>query len=385
MRSWLRLMPFLLAPLLLALAAPASAQGVVPLDDAAFTAYLQQKLQLYSAVPVTVAGPLGIDVAVAADNVVAISLHDLHDACVRTPAQCDAIVTGFVQNAARTVLSSAPPAAATITSAGSALVPADREAFMAYVAAKAAAALPGARIEIDAFDLAVTRPGGERLLLPQQGLFDACKLLSFRCSRSVDDYVGGMHAWLSLPSPEQMRAALQIAGPPFAAEPALAPFYRPAFANLAETCFKTADTGGVAPMTNADRRDLGLDLAAALALCERGTRSALGPLAPKLAAPPSGGIATLAGPFAASYALFAADWQDVAAASGGHLLIAVPSRDVLLYARSDGAADVAALAARARAVFAASDLGLSSDVYRWSARGWVLATAPGAMPAAGAP
>ena len=88
----------------------------------------------------------------------------------------------------------------------------------------------------------------------------------------------------------------------------------------------------------------------------------------------------LTAPYAASHAIFSDDWKRLAENTGGHLIVAVPTRDTLLYMNGDSPAQIAALGTRAAALATASPLGISTDVYRWSGDGWALATDGSTMP-----
>jgi len=357
----------LLLVLLAALAPAAALAGDVPIGDAPFTAYIQQKVQLYTPAPVRVTGPFSIAIGAAGEANLVYEFKTLHDDCVQTPVQCDAKVHDYVQSVVSTF-----PSASSEADAGES-VPGGKGEFIGYVAAQLQRLLPGDTIEIDGMTLQVTRPGGRPIAFDQRDYYQRCQDLGFACASALHQSLERTALWLAPPT--HLRASLHLATDcgsaacPPSREP-MGTFARPAFADLEEVCFKQLDNG-VVPMTNADRADAGLEIGAALDLCEHSTHDLLGPLAVKPLA--RGDIGMVVEPYAASRALFAADWQALAA--GGHLLIAVPSRDLLLYMTSDSPADVAALAAGARASNTGV-LGISSNVYRWNGQGWSLAAAP---------
>lgn len=82
----------------------------IPKDKAAFTLYMQNKLQLYSPLPINVVGPLSLSVGTASAAVTLPSLKTLHKLCVATPAKCDHAVNDYVQDVARAIQT--PPATA---------------------------------------------------------------------------------------------------------------------------------------------------------------------------------------------------------------------------------------------------------------------------------
>ena len=91
--------------LLLSSAVAATAlAGDVPADESAFTAFVQNKLQLYSPSPIQSLGPLHLAVKTANATVDLPSLKSLHELCVSAPAKCDNAVNEYVQNTTRDIL-----------------------------------------------------------------------------------------------------------------------------------------------------------------------------------------------------------------------------------------------------------------------------------------
>ncbi len=380
MRSWLS---FIVCGAAFALTPAASRADGIPLDDAGFTSYIQQKLQLYSPAPVRVTGPFAVAIGPETGANLVYTFKPLHDDCIAAPAQCPQKTHDYVQDIVRRFPSanSGPPPAD--------ILPSDKPAFMERLAAELGRLLPGDTVEADGMTLNVTRPGGHAIAFDQRGYYKLCADASFNCRVPMLQSLARTAAWLAAPEPARLKSSLHIMASCTviasvgnsvsctvrpSPEP-MAPIFRHAFANLEEVCFKAAD-GGIVPLTNADRRDLDLSIGAALDLCGKSTRDVLGAL--HLPPPAADGIGTLAEPYATSRALFPADWTGLAQDAGDHLLIAVPSRDTLLYMKGDGPAEIAALGARAQAAFA-GPLAISSDVYRWNGDGWSLATAGSTM------
>ena len=69
-----------------------------------------------------------------------------------------------------------------------------------------------------------------------------------------------------------------------------------------------------------------------------------------------------------------ADWASLAREFEGHLLVAVPSADELVYANCSAPEALARLSGLARQRFARAQRPLSSAVFEWRPEGWVLAT-----------
>ena len=74
------------------------------MDEAGFTAYVQQRLQLYAPAPIHVVGPFSLAVGSGADAKPLPSLVSVHEACMREPAKCEAATDTYVQDTAHDVL-----------------------------------------------------------------------------------------------------------------------------------------------------------------------------------------------------------------------------------------------------------------------------------------
>jgi TonB family protein len=76
----------------------------VPKDKSAFTSYMQNKLQLYSPLPINFVGPLSLSVGTSSAAVRLPSLVPLHKHCMASPSKCDAAVNDYVQSVTRSFL-----------------------------------------------------------------------------------------------------------------------------------------------------------------------------------------------------------------------------------------------------------------------------------------
>ena len=345
---------------------PALAQDI-PLGDADFGAYLQQKVQLYSPQPVRVVPPFTLAIGEPGRVNLVYDFKALHDECVAQPVSCPQKTHDFVQGIVARF-----PAAAQLPPPPP-KVPSDKHAFMEYLAEALAHLMPAARIAVDDMTLNVTRNGGRAIPFDESGYYTLCSEAEFRCDAALAQALQRTADWLALPDPSRLRVSLHVmANCAVQCEvtqslETLSPFFRKAFANLEELCFKPVAKDNMVPLTAADRRDMGLTADAAFDLCEKSTREALGPA--KFVAPGADGVGHIEGLYAASRALVASDFAGLA--NGGPLLIALPGRDLLLYIKSDAPAQQAALRERAQAA-ATGGLAIGADIYRWSASGWLL-------------
>ncbi len=97
--------------------AAASAPGGIPLGDAEFSAYLRDRLQLYStnpvvargaAYPIVIGRPVGVTVIFPNCGVMAIPANDILTTCRRSSDTCAAAVNGFIQGQAQFIQTMPP-------------------------------------------------------------------------------------------------------------------------------------------------------------------------------------------------------------------------------------------------------------------------------------
>ena len=83
-------------------------------DEAAFTTYVQQKLQLYSPSPINLVGPLSLSVGPSSTAIDLPSLKPVHDLCLASPSKCERAVNDFVQDTVRSILQKPSPHVAAV-------------------------------------------------------------------------------------------------------------------------------------------------------------------------------------------------------------------------------------------------------------------------------
>jgi hypothetical protein len=136
------------------------------------------------------------------------------------------------------------------------------------------------------------------------------------------------------------------------------------------------------PLTDADLPALGLTRDSALALARANVAAGLRPIASAAPVVPPGEIGTIVGDYAEGGRILVHDeWAPLSQALGGHLLVAVPAQDRLLYTKGGVPGALTTLANMARAEMAKSDRPVSDVVLRWTQTGWdVVAKGSGAAP-----
>jgi uncharacterized protein YtpQ (UPF0354 family) len=122
--------------------------------------------------------------------------------------------------------------------------------------------------------------------------------------------------------------------------------------------------------------DLDLDVKSAIELCERNLRSAIGPLPSAYGQLGPDHIGMVRGSSSESARMILLDQMtQLRQKIGGHLIVAAPTPDILVYSNIDDEAGVAALEARAKQIALSSQFPLAFDIYEFSGRGWKQLTA----------
>ncbi|QGZ39061.1 hypothetical protein IP92_02722 [Pseudoduganella flava] len=125
------------------------------------------------------------------------------------------------------------------------------------------------------------------------------------------------------------------------------------------------------PVTSDDLARTGLDAAAVLALARANTDREVPPLAGKAAPVEAGQIQQLTlGYYTASRLAFAPQWEALAQAQHGALLVMAPAPDLLLYSAGDTPAGIDALRTYGANLARRAPKPLSDQVLRWTPAGW---------------
>ena len=144
----------------------------------------------------------------------------------------------------------------------------------------------------------------------------------------------------------------------------------PLAGDLVSICFRDLPNGR-SPITAEDLPTLKLDRQAALSICKNNSRRALAPLAPQWKALPQNTVGYIqTGDDATGYLSAPQDWRALAKQLGS-LIVAVPSIDMVLYARGSTAIDLDALGTLAEQMRSQASVPVSAQVLRWTDRGWV--------------
>lgn len=126
-------------------------------------------------------------------------------------------------------------------------------------------------------------------------------------------------------------------------------------------------------LAESDGKKLGLSMEQAYELALDNLRRSLKPLADVAKPVLRGDIAALEGDFyESSRVLLHADWAPLARAQGGVLVVALPTKDGLLYCSDDSPPSLDALRQRVREAMRRSPGPLTDRLLRWTEAGWQL-------------
>jgi len=147
----------------------------------------------------------------------------------------------------------------------------------------------------------------------------------------------------------------------------------PLVGDLVVMCFFDKPTAMLGA-TISDLKSLGLTSDDAIALCKRNVKSALPPLQSQIKSLPDRSFGTLTDdPYQSSRLIFHDDWAPVAAEFGGHLIVAVPASDIVIYGKEQDTVALKAMASVAKKLFEQAQRRISTKVFRWTPTGWDVA------------
>jgi hypothetical protein len=147
----------------------------------------------------------------------------------------------------------------------------------------------------------------------------------------------------------------------------------PLFGDLVELCYFDMPTA-MSVATTSTVKSLGLTPDEALALCKRNVESTFPKLRSLIKIPAGHPLGMLTGDdYQSSRILFHDDWSPVAAQFGGHLIVAVPASDVVVFGRETDPIAVKAVVNLAQKIFHEAQRPISTEVFRWTATGWDIA------------
>jgi hypothetical protein len=260
----------------------------------------------------------------------------------------------------------------------------DEAGFSDYVAEAFRRALPGVEISVTApLMLTLAASPDPVMLASLDRTYDLCRRNPPVCAQTVAGYIHQIGSFTRQPEAEVSVATLravvrpseyvaslqQMAAASVQAKLVASPFP----GDVKVVCYLDAPNA-MRPVTASEIESLGLTEAQAIAAGTRNVGADLPPLR-DLVKPLAGReIGIIEGDaYESSRLLLHDEWAPVAQELGGHLLVAVPASDVVLYAAEVDPAAVDAVAVLTREVALKAGRAISLAVYRWTKTGWELA------------
>lgn len=278
-----------------------------------------------------------------------------------------------------------------VGSSASAVVPTDDAGLTAFAAEAFAKGLPEAKVTIKApllLDLETSSSEGSadismtktHLQITLHNVADHCRRDPEKCEQDVTTFVANFIATvkeMSTPiqkselrvvvrSAEYVEAARhQLAGRPnseFVARQFVGGLWALLVADRAHS-IKSVSTQNIA--------ELGLSADAALSLGEQNVAAELGPLSTAIRDLSSNGVGYINGNFYnSSRLLLHDDWKELSKSMNGHLVVAAPANDIIVYAAASDSIALDAISTVVSAVAMKSVRPLSATLFKWIPGGW---------------
>ncbi len=271
---------------------------------------------------------------------------------------------------------------ATALQAREAAIPKDADKFTRFMAGRFTDALPGAKVTITApLRLEVIMPNGPHGVF-LDNIWSACERDRRRCRATVDEFLVNMPGVMKEGAEPVRTADVRVIVRTIAyvtemqrvadGKPERAGVARLVVGDLWMVC--VADSPhGIRVLQHADLTKLGLSDEEAIALGLKNVAATLPPLESDTHVLKPYGLKFAAGDFYESSRMLLHDsWAEMSKAMGGHLVVAVPNNDFLIYGNGGGNGDRVVLSTFARTVVEKAPKPISSSLFQWTPTGWEL-------------
>jgi len=263
-------------------------------------------------------------------------------------------------------------------------IPKDAGKFTDYMVVRFTEAMPDAKVS-DSVPLrveVVIASGPHTVYL--DNIWSLCERDRRQCRKNIDDFIVNMSGTMKEASAAVkaadirmvVRVADYIAQARTAAtgRPERAPIARLVAGDLWMIC--VADSPhGIGVLQHADLTRLGLTEDQAIALGLKNVAAALKPLEADTHVLKPYGLTFAAGDFYESSRMLLHDqWAEMSKAMGGHLVVAVPNNDFLIYGNGGGNGDRMVLSTFAKTVMEKAPKPMSATLFQWTPTGWEVVT-----------
>jgi hypothetical protein len=262
-------------------------------------------------------------------------------------------------------------------------IPDDVDGFTEDLAGRFAKALPDRTVKVvGPLALEIGPPAkGDQVSL--QRPWDYCQRERRQCAREVKDYVAEITGTIEESGAPTQASNIRVIvrGPGYveqmrqiaANKPEAEGIVRPVAGGLSLICVVDAPHG-VKTLEKGDLAALGLSEDQAIALGIKNVAAALKPLDQDTHIFPKLGVKFATGDFyESSRMLLHDDWAEMSKAMNGHLVVAAPSSDVLVFGNGGGNGDRIVLAGFVRTIAEMAPKPLSATLFHWTATGWEVA------------
>jgi uncharacterized protein YtpQ (UPF0354 family) len=259
-------------------------------------------------------------------------------------------------------------------------LPKEPDTFTTFMADRFDDAFPGANAKVTGpLRLEMTLSNGAHTIY-LNNIWQACETERRHCRQSINEFVANIVGSAKEESApvkvENIRAIVRTADYADQARkmadrvPDHAPIVRQEAGELWLICVVDSPHG-VRTLQRADLTKLSLTQDQAIALALKNTGAALPPLEADTHEVKKSGLKFAAGDFYESSRMLLHDsWAEISKAMGGHLVIAVPSNDVLIYGNGSGNGDRMALSAFAKTVIEKAPKPMTATLFQWTKAGW---------------
>ena len=262
-------------------------------------------------------------------------------------------------------------------------IPKTADKFTAYMADRFSDALPSVKASIKGpLELEVVSPKGRQQVFLNR-VWDFCERDRRNCRKEVDSFLANMPSVVLETTDDSKPSDIRVVVRPSAYVEQLRKLgadradykgvFRPFAGDLWMICVLDMPHG-VATLNQAGLAKLHLTEDEAFALGLKNLTATLAPLAEHSHEPKNSPINFATGDFYESSRMLLHDsWSGLAKAMGGHLIVAVPSSDVLVYGDGTAQLNRTALGGLVHEIVGKAPKPISSDLYEWTPTGWTVA------------
>jgi len=259
-------------------------------------------------------------------------------------------------------------------------LPKDPDKFTSFMADRFSEANAGSNVKVvGPLRLDLNLPGGKDTIY-LDNIWHACESDRRHCRKAIAEFVTNMSGAIKERTADIkasdiraiVRSALYAddARKMAIGKPERMPVVRPVAGELWMVCVVDLPHG-IRTLQHADLAKLGLTEDQAIALALKNIAAALPPLETDTHVVKQYGLKFAAGDFYESSRMLLHDsWAEMSKAMGGHLVIAVPSHDFLIYGNGATKDDRVPLAAFARMVVDKAQKPMTATLFEWTKAGW---------------